>query len=301
MPNNHRMTEPKQSELDRLKAIVEKRGKECSIIVAQVDPDGIATAFCMAAVLERLGAPMHDLRPQAVRARLIAAYAETRSSLAFDELERRLLALLNACLVEELALRGVPARCLAPGASGLDLRADLQRLLAWQLWPMMLRFGTYLARHERKHRAARALGERIARHNSRVWLVNTGWSGGAYGVGTRMKIGHTRAMIRAVLNGELDDALAAFDAYWDNEDVAGFGGIFGVLAGLREEFGEVGELIRRAVLLQEGDHLCGNIALVKAVAGGHDRRGAAARPGRPIRRQCSPMLIIFGRPALPSA
>jgi phosphoenolpyruvate carboxykinase (ATP) len=52
---------------------------------------------------------------------------------------------------------------------------------------------------------ARFLGERIARHNSRVWLVNTGWSGGAYGVGTRMKISHTRAMIRAVLNGELDE------------------------------------------------------------------------------------------------
>jgi phosphoenolpyruvate carboxykinase (ATP) len=52
---------------------------------------------------------------------------------------------------------------------------------------------------------AKFLGERIARHNSRVWLVNTGWSGGAYGVGTRMKISHTRAMIRAVLNGDLDD------------------------------------------------------------------------------------------------
>jgi phosphoenolpyruvate carboxykinase (ATP) len=52
---------------------------------------------------------------------------------------------------------------------------------------------------------AKFLGERIARHNSRVWLVNTGWSGGAYGVGTRIKISHTRAMIRAVLNGDLDD------------------------------------------------------------------------------------------------
>jgi len=53
-------------------------------------------------------------------------------------------------------------------------------------------------------RYARMLGEKIARHNARVWLVNTGWSGGPYGVGKRMKIAHTRAMIRAVLSGGLD-------------------------------------------------------------------------------------------------
>jgi phosphoenolpyruvate carboxykinase (ATP) len=52
---------------------------------------------------------------------------------------------------------------------------------------------------------ARFLGDRIARHESRVWLVNTGWTGGSYGVGMRMKIAHTRAMIRAALAGELDD------------------------------------------------------------------------------------------------
>jgi phosphoenolpyruvate carboxykinase (ATP) len=53
-------------------------------------------------------------------------------------------------------------------------------------------------------RYARMLGEKIARHNARVWLVNTGWSGGPYGVGKRMKIAYTRAMIRAVLSGALD-------------------------------------------------------------------------------------------------
>jgi phosphoenolpyruvate carboxykinase (ATP) len=51
---------------------------------------------------------------------------------------------------------------------------------------------------------ARMLGERIARYQARVWLVNTGWSGGPYGVGCRMKIAHTRAMIRAALSGALD-------------------------------------------------------------------------------------------------
>jgi phosphoenolpyruvate carboxykinase (ATP) len=49
------------------------------------------------------------------------------------------------------------------------------------------------------------LGDRIARHNVRVWLVNTGWSGGPYGIGSRMKIAHTRAMIAAALAGALDD------------------------------------------------------------------------------------------------
>ena len=48
------------------------------------------------------------------------------------------------------------------------------------------------------------LGEKITRHRVNVWLVNTGWSGGPYGVGERMKIAHTRALINAALS----DALA---------------------------------------------------------------------------------------------
>ena len=50
---------------------------------------------------------------------------------------------------------------------------------------------------------AKLLGEKIARHGARCWLVNTGWSGGSYGVGERMKIAHTRAMVRAALDGRL--------------------------------------------------------------------------------------------------
>jgi phosphoenolpyruvate carboxykinase (ATP) len=52
---------------------------------------------------------------------------------------------------------------------------------------------------------ARFLGEKIARHHVKVWMVNTGWSGGPYGVGSRMRIAHTRAMIRAALSGALDN------------------------------------------------------------------------------------------------
>jgi len=51
---------------------------------------------------------------------------------------------------------------------------------------------------------ARMLGERIARHKVKVWLVSTGWTGGPYGIGTRMKLSHTRAMVRAALAGVLD-------------------------------------------------------------------------------------------------
>ena len=53
-------------------------------------------------------------------------------------------------------------------------------------------------------RYAEMLGRLIDEHRCNVWLVNTGWSGGAYGVGKRMKLGHTRAMVHAVLNGKLD-------------------------------------------------------------------------------------------------
>jgi phosphoenolpyruvate carboxykinase (ATP) len=50
---------------------------------------------------------------------------------------------------------------------------------------------------------AKLLGEKIAKHGSNCWLVNTGWSGGAYGTGKRMSIAHTRALVRAALDGTL--------------------------------------------------------------------------------------------------
>ncbi|MGQ0702591.1 MAG: phosphoenolpyruvate carboxykinase (ATP), partial [Gemmatimonadales bacterium] len=53
---------------------------------------------------------------------------------------------------------------------------------------------------------ARMLGERIGRHGVRVWLINTGWTGGAYGTGSRLKLAYTRAMVSAALSGKLDGA-----------------------------------------------------------------------------------------------
>ncbi|MFQ5883025.1 MAG: phosphoenolpyruvate carboxykinase [Candidatus Methylomirabilales bacterium] len=51
---------------------------------------------------------------------------------------------------------------------------------------------------------AKMLGEKIAKHQVQVWLINTGWTGGPSGVGHRMKIAYTRAMVRAALNGKLN-------------------------------------------------------------------------------------------------
>jgi phosphoenolpyruvate carboxykinase (ATP) len=59
----------------------------------------------------------------------------------------------------------------------------------------------FLPRHPTVY--AKLLGEKIAKHKTKCWLVNTGWTGGVYGVGHRMKIAHTRAMVRAALDGQL--------------------------------------------------------------------------------------------------
>lgn len=58
---------------------------------------------------------------------------------------------------------------------------------------------------------AALLGQKIKKHRTSVYLVNTGWSGGPYGEGRRMDINVTRAIIKAVLNGELDKAAFAED------------------------------------------------------------------------------------------
>jgi phosphoenolpyruvate carboxykinase (ATP) len=60
----------------------------------------------------------------------------------------------------------------------------------------------FLPLHPGKY--AQMLGDKMQEHKVNVWLINTGWTGGAYGVGHRMKLSFTRAMITAVLNNEMD-------------------------------------------------------------------------------------------------
>jgi phosphoenolpyruvate carboxykinase (ATP) len=58
---------------------------------------------------------------------------------------------------------------------------------------------------------AKLLGKRIAENNSNVWLVNTGWTGGPHGVGSRIELPYTRAMVTAALNGSLNDVPSRVD------------------------------------------------------------------------------------------
>ena len=58
------------------------------------------------------------------------------------------------------------------------------------------------------------LARKIRETRAQVWLVNTGWTGGPYGVGQRMKIGYTRAMVKAVLDGSLAKAPTRKDPHF---------------------------------------------------------------------------------------
>ncbi|MBO9659989.1 MAG: phosphoenolpyruvate carboxykinase (ATP), partial [Chitinophagaceae bacterium] len=61
----------------------------------------------------------------------------------------------------------------------------------------------FLPLHPGKYAAM--LGRKMEEHKVNVWMINTGWTGGAYGTGHRMKLSYTRAMITAALEGKLDD------------------------------------------------------------------------------------------------
>jgi phosphoenolpyruvate carboxykinase (ATP) len=77
----------------------------------------------------------------------------------------------------------------------------------------------FLPLHPTKY--AELLGKKLKDSNINVWLVNTGWSGGAFGVGSRMKLSYTRSLITAALNGELEkvkfDTLPVFGLQFPSE------------------------------------------------------------------------------------
>lgn len=64
---------------------------------------------------------------------------------------------------------------------------------------------------------ARMLGDKLDKYGTEVYLVNTGWSGGPYGVGSRMKLSHTRAMVTAALNGDLKNVEYIHDEIFNLE------------------------------------------------------------------------------------
>jgi phosphoenolpyruvate carboxykinase (ATP) len=67
----------------------------------------------------------------------------------------------------------------------------------------------FLVWHPTKY--ARMLGKLLKEHAANVWLINTGWSGGAYRAGKRIKLSYTRAIARAALAGELDNVRTETD------------------------------------------------------------------------------------------
>ena len=69
--------------------------------------------------------------------------------------------------------------------------------------------GPFLPLHPRQY--AQLLGANIEKYGVKVWFINTGWTGGAYGVGNRMAINHTRAIVNATLDGELDNVQTTTD------------------------------------------------------------------------------------------
>jgi phosphoenolpyruvate carboxykinase (ATP) len=72
---------------------------------------------------------------------------------------------------------------------------------------------------------AELLGRKIEEHGVSTWLVNTGWTGGPYGTGSRMPIGATRAIVRAALSGALDDAPTRTDPNFGFEVPTGIEGV----------------------------------------------------------------------------
>ena len=87
-------------------------------------------------------------------------------------------------------------------------------------------------------RYAEMLGERMEAHDVRIWLVNTGWSGGGYGVGSRMKLKYTRAMIGAAMRGELDAVASHTDDTFGLEFPTACPGVPGELMNPRDAWAD---------------------------------------------------------------
>lgn len=73
--------------------------------------------------------------------------------------------------------------------------------------------GPFLVWHPVKY--AELLASKMKKHGAKAWLVNTGWSGGAYGVGSRMKLAYTRAIIDAIHSGELNNVEFVTDPFFN--------------------------------------------------------------------------------------
>ncbi|MGA9115568.1 MAG: phosphoenolpyruvate carboxykinase (ATP) [Bacteroidota bacterium] len=93
---------------------------------------------------------------------------------------------------------------------------------------------------------AKLLGEKLARHKVQAWLVNTGWTGGPYGTGSRIRLADTRAMIRAALEGSLDKVSTERDPVFGLHTPASVPGVSGSLLRPRTTWKDAGAYDARA-------------------------------------------------------
>src|ERR671928_223354 len=93
------------------------------------------------------------------------------------------------------------------------------------------------------------LGEKLVEHGSRVWLVNTGWTGGPFGEGERMPIRATRALLSAALAGELDSVSYRKDPVFGFEVPVEVPGVDPKLLDPRSTWGDPEEYDRKALEL----------------------------------------------------
>ncbi|TYR31470.1 phosphoenolpyruvate carboxykinase [Mesorhizobium microcysteis] len=102
----------------------------------------------------------------------------------------------------------------------------------------------FMPRHPSEY--GNLLRELIARHGVNCWLVNTGWTGGAYGIGHRMPIRATRALLSAALDGSLNDAQFRTDANFGFEVPVAVPGVDSAILDPRSTWADIGAYDRQA-------------------------------------------------------
>jgi phosphoenolpyruvate carboxykinase (ATP) len=124
---------------------------------------------------------------------------------------------------------------------------------------------------------SKLLGEKIAKHDVACWLVNTGWTGGPYGVGKRISIGHTRALIRCALDGSLARAETREDPIFGIRVPVRCEGVPGNVLNPRETWKDPREYDRKAYELAQ--RFVKNFEAFASMVG-PDVRDAGPKPGR---------------------
>ncbi|MDD6255208.1 MAG: phosphoenolpyruvate carboxykinase (ATP) [Eubacteriales bacterium] len=101
---------------------------------------------------------------------------------------------------------------------------------------------------------AEMLGEKMEEYNTKVYLVNTGWSGGSYGTGARIKLRYTRAMVTAALNGSIEDAEYRHDDRFNVEVPQSVDGVPAEILNPRETWADKAAYDETADMLAEMFH-----------------------------------------------